>query len=67
MISILIIKLNSIFIIGNMLISKIEEYFKSLGCEYILVDVFAYNDNAVKFYDKNGYHLRMYTNIKKIG
>ena len=53
--------------IGNMLISKMEEYFKSLGCEYILVDVFAYNDNAIKFYDKNGYHSRMYTNIKKIG
>lgn len=53
--------------IGNMLISKMEEYFKSLGCEYILVDVFAYNDNAIKFYDKSGYHPRMYTNIKKIG
>lgn len=52
--------------IGNMLISKMEEYFKSLGCEYILVDVFAYNDNAIKFYDRNGYHPRMYTNIKKI-
>ena len=53
--------------IGNMLISKMEEYFKSLGCEYILVDVFAYNENAIKFYDKNGYHSRMYTSIKKIG
>ena len=53
--------------IGNMLINKMEEYFKSLGCEYVLVDVFAYNENAIKFYDKNGYHSRMYTNIKKIG
>ena len=52
--------------IGNMLMNKMEEYFKSLGCEYILVDVFAYNDNAIKFYDKSGYHSRMYTNIKKI-
>ena len=52
--------------IGNMLMNKIEEYFKSLGCEYILVDVFAYNDNAINFYEKNGYHSRMYTNIKKI-
>ena len=52
--------------IGNMLISKMEEYFKSLGCEYILVDVFAYNDNAIKFYDRNGYHTRMYKNIKKV-
>lgn len=53
--------------VGNALISKIEEYFKSAGCEYILVDVFAYNENAIKFYDKNGYHSRMHTNIKKIG
>ena len=52
--------------IGNLLIKTIEDYFKLLGCEYILVDVFAYNENAIKFYDKNGYHTRMYTNIKKI-
>ena len=29
--------------IGNMLISKMEEYFKSMDCKYVLVDVFAYN------------------------
>ncbi len=52
--------------IGNMLINKIEEYFKSLGCEYILVDIFAYNENAIKFYDKKSYYSRVYTNIKKI-
>ena len=52
--------------VGNMLISKLEEYFKSVGCEYILVDVFAYNENAIKFYDKKGYHFRMHTKIKKI-
>ena len=52
--------------IGNMLMNKMEEYFKSKDCEYILVDVFAYNENAIKFYDKNGYHSRMYTKIKKI-
>ncbi len=52
--------------IGKILISKMEDYFKSKDCEYILVDVFAYNENAIKFYDKNGYHPRMYANIKKI-
>ena len=52
--------------IGQLLMSKMEEYFKSIDCEYIFVDVFAYNENAIKFYDKNGYHSRMYTNIKKI-
>ena len=53
--------------IGNMLISKMEEYFKSVGCEYILVDVFAYNNIGINFYNKCGYHSRMYINIKKIG
>ena len=52
--------------IGQALINKIEEYFKSVGCEYILVDVFAYNKNGINFYNKQGYHARMYTEIKKI-
>lgn len=52
--------------IGQTLMKNMEDYFKSVGCEYILVDVFAYNENAIKFYDKCGYHPRMYTNIKKI-
>ena len=52
--------------IGNALMKKMEDYFKSLGCEYILVDVFAYNEPAISFYHKNGYHSRMITKIKKI-
>lgn len=52
--------------IGHKLICKMEDYFKSLDCEYVLVDVFAYNENAIKFYDRNGYHSRMYRDIKKI-
>lgn len=52
--------------IGNFLIKKMEDYFKSVECEYILVDVFAYNENAISFYNKNGYRSRMYTNIKKV-
>ena len=52
--------------IGQELMNKMEEYFKSAGCEYILVDVFAYNKKSIEFYDKQGYHSRMYTEIKKI-
>ena len=52
--------------VGQALMNKLEEHFKSVGCEYILVDVFAYNENGIKFYDKQGYHPRMYTEIKKI-
>ena len=52
--------------IGQQLINAIEDYFLFQECEYVLVDVFAYNDNAIKFYSKNGYHPRIITNIKKI-
>ena len=52
--------------VGQQLINKMEEYFKSVGCEYVLVDVFAYNENAINFYNKKGYHSRMITDIKKI-
>lgn len=52
--------------IGNALLKRMEEYLKSIGCEYIFIDVFAYNENAIKFYDKHSYHSRMLTDIKKI-
>ena len=52
--------------VGQLLMNKLEEYFKSLDCEYILVDIFAYNDNALKFYHKQGFDPRMMTSIKKI-
>ena len=52
--------------VGQALMEKMEEYFISNDCEYVLVDVFAYNENAIKFYDKKGYHSRMYTDIKKL-
>ena len=50
--------------IGNLLLSKIENYFKDNDCKIIKIDVFAYNDNAIKFYEKNGYHSRMICDIK---
>jgi len=52
--------------IGKLLIDKMEEYFKSIGCEYIIVDVFAYNDIGINFYKKKEYHTRMEIMIKKI-
>ena len=52
--------------IGQKLIKQIEEYFKTQGCEYIKVEVFGYNDNALKFYFKQNYHARMLDVIKKI-
>ena len=52
--------------VGQALMNKMEEYFKSVGCEYVIVDVFAYNKNGISFYDKQGYHARMHTEIKKL-
>ena len=53
--------------VGQELMNKMEEYFKSIGCEYIIVDIFAYNETGINFYNKKGYHSRMETMIKKIG
>ena len=52
--------------IGNILMNKMESYFKSMNCEYILIDVFAYNKKAFSFYSNKGYHNRMNRVIKKI-
>lgn len=53
--------------IGNLLMKKMEEYFKSMDCEYIIVDVFGYNNKGINFYEREGYHTRMITMIKEIG
>lgn len=52
--------------IGQELINKMEEYFKSVGCKYVIVEVFVYNDIGKNFYNKKDYHARMETMIKKI-
>ena len=52
--------------VGKQLMQKIEEYFKSIGCEYIFIDVFAYNESAINFYKKQGFHTRMLIDVKKI-
>ncbi len=52
--------------IGKDLMKTIENYFKENNCEYSFVDVFAYNKLGINFYDKQGYHSRMYSDIKKL-
>ncbi len=51
---------------GQLLINRIEEYFKSIKCEYSQIDVFAYNEIAKSFYHKNNYEERMITLFKKL-
>lgn len=52
--------------VGRELMKKMEEYLKSIGCKYIFIDVFAYNETAIKFYEKEGYHTRGLINVKKV-
>ena len=53
--------------VGTSLMAKMEEYFKSKKCEYVFIDVFEYNKNAIKFYHNKNYHSRMEMMLKKIG
>ena len=50
---------------GSILLSSMEEYLKSIGCQDILLGVFAYNEGAIKLYEKNGYHTRLVEMVKK--
>ena len=52
--------------LGQQLMSKMETYFQDMGCTHIYIDVFAYNQNAINFYDRQGYHNRMHTVVKQI-
>ena len=45
--------------IGKKLLDSMKDYLKSIGCEKIMIAVFGYNENAINFYEKNGYHMRM--------
>lgn len=52
--------------VGKQLLNEMENYFKKVGCLGILIDVFAYNTDAQKFYYKNGYFNRNIEVMKKI-
>ena len=52
--------------IGGQLMQKMEDYFRSIDCEYVSIDVFAYNELAINFYNKHGYHTRGLIDIKKL-
>lgn len=45
--------------IGKQLLDAIKGYLKSINCEKIMIAVFGYNEGAINFYKKNGYHFRM--------
>jgi len=51
---------------GSKLLQAMEEHLRAAGCEDILIGVFGYNDLALEFYNKQGYHTRMVEMTKKI-
>ncbi len=50
---------------GKRLLNSMEKYLIESGCKDILIEVFGYNENASKFYEKNGYHTRLIDMTKK--
>ncbi len=52
--------------IGHMLMQKLEDHFRSLDCEYVILEVLSYNKTAIDFYNYNNYHERTEAQIKKL-
>jgi ribosomal protein S18 acetylase RimI-like enzyme len=52
--------------VGTMLTEKMERYFRQNGCDVSRVEVFEPNVKAHDFYQKLGYHDRMFDMIKKM-
>lgn len=44
--------------IGKILLDKIENYFKSINCKRINIEVFGPNKKGLNFYEKNDYIIR---------
>ncbi len=51
---------------GKLLLSKIEDYFKEKNCENISIEVYAPNERAYHFYEREGYKPIEYIVMKKI-
>ena len=52
--------------IGKNLLEKLEEYFKSINCKRINIEVFGPNKKGLNFYEKNDYVIRDYVVSKEI-
>lgn len=52
--------------IGKSLLERIEEYFKSINCKRINIEVFGLNKKGLNFYEKNNYIIRDMIVSKKI-
>ena len=52
--------------IGKNLLEKLEEYFKTINCKRINIEVFGPNKKGLNFYEKNDYVIRDYIVSKKL-
>ena len=52
--------------IGKALLAETEKYFSGQNCEGIILDVFAYNEVARRFYEQNGFFERTVEVMKEI-
>ena len=52
--------------LGTKLLKTLEDYFKSIGCEYCHIDVFEPNEMGKNFYNKHNYTTRMRSLSKKL-
>ena len=44
--------------VGKLLLNKMEDYFKSMNCKRINIEVFGPNKKGLNFYNENGYIIR---------
>ncbi len=51
---------------GKILLNAMEKYLIENGCKDVLLEVFGYNKNAIKFYENNGYDTRLIDMTKKL-
>jgi len=51
---------------GSSLIHKMEEHFKSEGCDFVRADVFVANKDTCSFYQKHGFQNRLVNMVKNI-
>ena len=52
--------------IGKSLLKRIEEYFKSINCKRINIEVFGPNKKGLNFYEMNNYVIRDIIVLKRI-
>jgi ribosomal protein S18 acetylase RimI-like enzyme len=52
--------------VGKQLMSQMEKYLIDIGCEYIKLQVFAYNQTAYDFYKNLGYEPVLIDMLKKV-